>query len=105
MVQDDGTGLWLPDVDQGRAEIECSSATGYQRIKVLAKERRCTVPDLLVLARQNDPFFAGSPAQERRAAWFAALWEQFGYTTGVHLRRVHYRVVSQVNPQKDDGTP
>jgi hypothetical protein len=79
--------------------------TGYLRIKEIAKELRCVVTDLLVLARQNDPFYAGVPAQERKARWFAGLWERFGYTTGVHLRRVHYRVVSQVEPRKDDGSP
>ncbi len=84
---------------------EAVSATGYVRIKQLAKSMRCNAPDLLVLARQNDPFYAGSPAQESRAAWFASLWERFAYTTGVHLRRIHYQLVSQHDPQKDDGTP
>lgn len=80
------------------------SGTGYLPIKALATSLGCRVPDLLVLARQNDPFFAGSPAQERRARWFAELWDQFGYTIGVHLRRVHYQLVSQLSPRKDDGT-
>jgi hypothetical protein len=84
---------------------QVEQGTGYLQIKALAKRLRCVVPNLLVLARQNDPFFAGSPAQERRAQWFAGLWNEFGYTTGVHLRRVHYQLVSQLSPRKDDGTP
>jgi hypothetical protein len=53
-----------------------------------------SVIELLALARKNDPFMCGGPADLRDAQWFAGLWEQFGYTTGVHLRRVHYQVFS-----------
>jgi hypothetical protein len=67
---------------------------GYDAIKALAKARGVRVADLLVLAEKNDPFYAGSPAQRAKAEWFAELWRRFGYTSGVHLRRVHYRLVS-----------
>lgn len=30
--------------------------------------------------------------------WFAALWERFGYTSGVHLRRIHYQLVTREPP-------
>ena len=70
----------------------------YQDIKALAKRIGCTVPDLLALSRNNDPFYVGSPTHIAQAEWFAALWERFGYTTGVHLRRVHYRLVNQKEP-------
>lgn len=79
--------------------------SGWEDIKNLAKERDCTVSDLLVLARNNDPFFIGSPAQVRAAEWFANLWADFGFTTGVHLRRVHYRLVSQREPKDANGEP
>ncbi len=36
--------------------------TGYEQIKQLAKKLKCNISDLLVLARQNDPFFSGAPA-------------------------------------------
>jgi len=80
------------------------SMTGYEKIKRLAKEMKCNIPDLLVLARQNDPFFAGSRASREKAEWFAELWQEFGYTTGVHLRRVHYQLVSQGDARKHDGS-
>jgi hypothetical protein len=32
------------------------------------------------------------------AEWFAAVWRSFGYQSGVHLRRIHYQVVSQDPP-------
>ena len=37
-------------------------ASGYQRIKALAKAYSLCVQDLLVLARGNNPFFSGVPA-------------------------------------------
>ncbi len=79
--------------------------SGYYKIKQLAKEAGCTSPDLLVLTRQNDPFFVGSPAQRKMAEWFAELWHEFGYTTGVHLRRFHYRLISQELPTQHNGEP
>jgi len=78
---------------------------GYEDLKDLAKAARVNIPDLLALARDNDPFFCGSPAQLEKAQWFADLWQRFGYSTGVHLRRVHYRLVSQHGPTRQDGTP
>lgn len=78
---------------------------GYEDLKELALEEGVNIPDLLALARNNDPFFCGSPAQLDKAQWFADLWQRFGYSTGVHLRRVHYRLVSQHGPTMHDGTP
>lgn len=78
--------------------------TGYEQIKAMAKEKSCRVTDLLVLARHNDPFYAGSETSRAMAEWFAALWQKFGYTKGVHLRRVHYQLVSQGDAVKHNGT-
>ena len=77
----------------------------YEVIKALAKERRQRITDLIVLAPQNDPFYCGQPAQQAAAEWFAALWRRFGYRTGVHLRRVHYQLVSQGDGTLPDGRP
>lgn len=76
---------------------------GYDAIKSLGKATGRTIPDLLVLARQNDPFFAGSEASRAKAEWFAELWQRFGFTTGVHLRRVHYRLVTLASIAKHTG--
>lgn len=50
--------------------------------------------DLLVLADQSDPFYAGTmPAQRKAAEWFARMWEQeYDGQTGIHIRRVHYHL-------------
>ncbi len=79
---------------------------GYDVIKALAKSHGVRVADLLVLAETNDPFYVGNPAQRAKAEWFAHLWARFGYTTGVHLRRVHDRLVSgEDGYHKHDGMP
>jgi hypothetical protein len=70
----------------------------YNKIKNLAKTKKCRVQHLLALAPQNDPFYVGQKNQLELASWFKDLWDQFGYTEGVHLRRVHYQVVSQDPP-------
>jgi hypothetical protein len=42
----------------------------------------------------------GTAGHINKAEWFAELWERFGYTTGVHLRRMHYTIISQDEPVK-----
>ncbi len=79
--------------------------TGYEKIKQMAKESRCNVTDLLVLSQQNDPFYTGTATEKAMAEWFAELWRRFGYSSGVHLRRVHYQLVSQEDPRKHNGKP
>jgi hypothetical protein len=85
---------------------------GYEAIKALKaqlkreKGQRRNIPDLLALADNNDPFYSGSPATRKQAEWFAQLWQQFSFASGVHLRRIHYRIVSVETPiLKFDGTP
>ncbi len=70
----------------------------YDFIKELAKANRCRVTELIALAPQNDPFYVGTPADIKNAEWFAELWQRFGYGYGVHLRRVHYQIISQDPP-------
>ena len=67
----------------------------YEAIKLLAKDRGVRVTDLIALAPQNDPFYAGTPGDWTLAQWFADLWQRFGYGSGVHIRRVHYQIISQ----------
>ncbi len=75
---------------------------GYQAIKELSKETGQPIPSLLALARQNDPFFGGSPANVDLATWFRGIWRNAGFSQGVHLRRVHYQLVSTGAKRHDD---
>ena len=70
----------------------------YAEIKFLAKEQNVRVTDLIVLAPANDPFYCGTDGDILLAYWFYELWQRFSYTSGVHIRRVHYQIVSQKNP-------
>jgi hypothetical protein len=66
---------------------------GFQWIKSLKKQTGRNIPDLLALSRQRDPFFIGSKKDRKRAEWFARMWEQqYHHQTGLHLRRIHYRL-------------
>lgn len=67
----------------------------YGTIKQLAKDTKRPVTEFIALAPANDPFYCGTPADQAAGEWFADLWNQFGYRQGVHLRRIHYQVVSQ----------
>jgi len=70
----------------------------YEAIKALAKQMGCPITDLIVLARQNDPFYVGTPTDLQNGAWFANFWSNFGFKDGVHIRRVHYQIISQEVP-------
>jgi hypothetical protein len=78
----------------------------YSAIKALSKSLGVRVTDLIALAPQNDPFYTGTPNDCALAQWFTELWQAFGYDQGVHLRRIHYQIVSQDPPvQLPNGLP
>jgi hypothetical protein len=56
----------------------------------------------VVLSPKNDPFNAGTKTEVEMAEWFADV---FGDSTGVHLRRIHYRLVSRGDAVRGDGVP
>lgn len=75
----------------------------YEAIKELASATRCRVSDLQVLA--NDPFYI-PPQWRKDAEWFTEIWQTLGARHGVHLRRIHYAIVSQAEPvKKPNGKP
>jgi hypothetical protein len=51
----------------------------------------------LVLNDDTDPFYIGE-SRMRDAEWFAHLYREYGFGRGVHIRRIHYRIVSQREP-------
>ena len=77
----------------------------YKSIKAAAKNKGITVPDLLALSPNNDPFYCGTASDWEKANWFMDVWNKAGFTEGVHLRRVHYRLVSDPDSKKYDGKP
>lgn len=74
----------LPDrMPRGHAELKAAA-------EILGRPAR----ELLAMSYNADPFNTGRPADVRDAQWFADIWRRFGYTSGVHLRRIHYRIVT-----------
>ena len=81
----------------------------YASIKGLAQQIGRPIKDLVALAQANDPFYAAVPFRQRDAEWFAEIWERFGFSEGVHVRRIHYMLVTQSKEGqpilKPDGQP
>lgn len=61
------------------------------------------VNDLLAMSPMRDPFYSGTPGDQKKAEWFAEIWDKFANTNGAHLRRVHYQVLSHANIAKPNG--
>jgi hypothetical protein len=77
----------------------------YQSIKDLATEQGARVSDFLALSEDNDPFYSGRPSSKAEAEWFLGIWKDFGFSQGVHVRRIHYRIVtSKQEVSFRDGT-
>jgi hypothetical protein len=84
----------------------------YDDVQYQARQRGQSVNDLLALAPSNDPFYApGLPSGRQNAAWFDKLYRDLGFETAwrehrrtVHLRRMHYVLVSLAErPKRPDG--
>jgi hypothetical protein len=83
---------------------ERNNLLDYEELKALAKDLGRPVSTLIALASVNDPFYV-APHRQRDAEWFAEIWNRFELGTGIHVRRIHYRIVSQSPPvQMPDGT-
>jgi hypothetical protein len=78
---------------------------GLAAMKALAQDLGLPLREVVALSRTRDPFLSGAPAHLAKAQWFLGLWQEFAFATRVHLRRVHYRLVSGRDPRKPDGTP
>ncbi|MEI6560194.1 MAG: hypothetical protein WCO00_17485 [Rhodospirillaceae bacterium] len=74
-------------------------------LKQLAKVAGRRQSDLVAMASCNDAYLADTPARLAGAEWFAELFSKFHLGMGVHLRQIHYKIVSQANPvKKPDGS-
>jgi hypothetical protein len=77
----------------------------YEGLKVLAKDLGRPVETLVAQSPISDPFYADRPGRRAAAEWFAGLWGRFNFQRGVHLRGIHYVLVSQREPvEMAEGT-
>lgn len=72
-------------------------------LKQIKEKTGVNIADLCVLAQQNDPFNSGTKGDIDKARWFTEIYERFGFKGKVHLRRIHYRIVSEVGTKKHNG--
>lgn len=77
----------------------------YLQIKKMAKESGQSYKDFIVLSPNNDPFYAGRKSNKQKAEWFADLWVRFGFTDGVHLRRIFYQLLDKKDFLNANGVP
>lgn len=83
-----------------------NGTTPKQILKRMAADSGVPLKDLLVLSATNDPFNCGGPSQVEQAQWFKSVWDaHMGFERG-HLRKFHYKLISQAQKVlKPDGTP
>jgi hypothetical protein len=70
----------------------------YEEVKALAATLRRRIETVIALHENTDPYFAGAPRRLERAEWFAALWDKLDIKSAVHVRSIHYRLISQKTP-------
>lgn len=70
-----------------------ASKYNYESLKILAKQMKTPVDNLIAETRTNDPFYSGTPADVIKAEWFRDIWEKLGCGTGTHIRRIHYKMI------------
>jgi hypothetical protein len=72
----------------------------------LGKSQRRLLETLYTLGAVNDPWMADQPSRSKHAYWIADLFESMEIRSRIHVRQVHYKLVSQDTPVPQvDGTP
>ena len=76
----------------------------YDGIRALAKEMKAPTRDLLTLADVNDPFYVDVAFRKAAALWVVGLRHRINFGYRFHIRRAHYKIISQSIPVlKPDG--
>jgi hypothetical protein len=75
-------------------------------LMTLAKKLRRQLSSLYTLGNPNDPWMADADYRSKHAYWVADLFERMEIQSPIHVRQIHYRLVSQATPVPQvDGTP
>ena len=74
-----------------------------QVIEAAAREASLPLSDLTVLDKKVDPYRQDTPAGHRDGAWLAEQMVRLGITRPIHLRGLHYALVSSTSLTKPDG--
>ena len=74
-----------------------------QILEAAAREARVPLSDLTVLDKKVDPYRQDTPAGHRDGAWLAEQMARLGIVGPIHLRGLHYALVSSTSLTKPDG--
>src|SRR6266446_6802061 len=79
----------------------------YHSLKLLALKLKRPVETLYAQVAKTDPFYAGMACRRTRAEWFAAIWNTHQFRKGIHIRGIHYILISQEKGsiKTPDGMP
>lgn len=86
-------------IDYNDVDYEWIKAYSAQMRQELGPGYR--VDDFLAMSQGRDPFYRGTPGDLEKANWFGTVWQKLGLDaithngTQVHLRRIHYLLVSR----------
>jgi hypothetical protein len=81
-------------VNGNSPSVQPPDLSAYHGLRELQRELGVGKIDaLLALSANHDPFNAGTPGKVSAARWFAAIYRQFEFAAGYHLRRMHYRMI------------
>jgi len=67
--------------------------TDYDQLKIVSRELGRPGEYKVALSRENDPF-AIRDGRAEMAKWLADVWHRLNITGTVHVRRIHYIIVS-----------
>jgi hypothetical protein len=72
----------------------------------LAKTLRRRLDTLYTLGSPNDPFMADQDFRSKHAYWIAELFRNMDLPRRVHVRQIHYKIISQESAVSQvDGEP
>jgi hypothetical protein len=78
----------------------------YEALKTLGESLDRPLGTLIALSDDNDPFLCNRPGRRKDGAqWLAELWNRLDVPNGVHLRRLHYLLVSTTGITLPNGAP
>ena len=82
-----------------------SAGNGRLRARIEAEAREASVPlaDLTVLDKKVDPYRQDTPAGHRDGAWLAEQMARLWIVKPIHLRGLHYALVSSTSLTKPNG--
>jgi hypothetical protein len=67
----------------------------YDSLKELARQLKRPEISLVATNLGNDPFYVGVASRRADAEWFVELWNTYKNREGLHLRGIHYILISQ----------